>query len=164
MDDEFLVVAGRSNRPTVELNRGREHESIVIVGVFADQIDPARGPVNLCGRPKAGTESVKKLARSFQGAVLLQICFTPSPAICGRQIGLSPPSDLEGKTYYTQCARKKMARPERFELPTFWFVAKRAQKSKCCSWCRIRQERATNLTLELDRSCLVWAGCGIGVK
>ena len=126
MDDEFPVVARRSNRPTVELNRGGEHESIVIVGVFADEIDPARGPVNLCGRPKAGTESVKKLARSFQGAVLLQICFTPSPAICGRQIGLSPPSDLEGKTYYTQCARKKMARPERFELPTFWFVARRS--------------------------------------
>ena len=110
MDDEFPVVAGRSNRPTIELNRGREHESIVIVGVFADQIDPARGPVNLCGRPKAGSESVKKLARSFQGAVLLQICFAPSPAICGRQSG-SPYRQTWKEKHTTQCARKKMARP-----------------------------------------------------
>src|SRR5712691_1358149 len=104
MDDEFPVVARRSNRPTVELNRGREHESIVIVGVFADQIDPPRGPVNLCGRPKAGTESVKKLARSFQGAVLLQICFTPRPAICVRQSG-SPPRQTWKEKYTTRSAR-----------------------------------------------------------
>src|SRR5260370_26106226 len=105
MDDEVPVVAGRRNRSTVEINRRREQESIVVGGVFADQIDPDRGPVNLCGRPEAGSESVKKLARSLQGAVLLQICFAPSPAICGRQSGSPPPSDLEGKTYYTQCAR-----------------------------------------------------------
>src|SRR6266568_1407254 len=106
MDDEFPVVAGRSNRPTVELNRGREHESIVIVGVFADQIDPARGPVNLCGRPKAGTESVKKLARSFQGAVLLQICFTPSPAICRRQSALHRQTSKEKHTTRSARGRK----------------------------------------------------------
>src|SRR5258708_39676020 len=33
MDDEFPVVAGRSNRPTIELNRGRGHWANYPLGV-----------------------------------------------------------------------------------------------------------------------------------
>ena len=40
------------------------------------------------------------------------------------------------------CARGKslenMARPERFELPTFWFVGRSSKTSKCRYWYRLR--------------------------
>ena len=37
----------------------------------------------------------------------------------------------------------EVARPERFELPAFWFVARSAKTSKCRYWYRLRATRAT---------------------
>ena len=45
-----------------------------------------------------------------------------------------------------------MARPERFELPAFWFVGRSAKTSKCCCWYRLRAKRATYFAVELDGS------------
>jgi len=38
----------------------------------------------------------------------------------------------------------EVARPERFELPAFWFVGRPAKTSKCRYWYRLRAKRATN--------------------
>ena len=45
-----------------------------------------------------------------------------------------------------------MARPERFELPTFWFVGRSSKTSKCRYWYRLRAKRATYSALKLDGS------------
>src|SRR5215831_19894974 len=37
----------------------------------------------------------------------------------------------------------EVARPERFELPAFWFVARSAKNHKCRYWYRLRATRAT---------------------
>src|SRR5262252_4463450 len=37
---------------------------------------------------------------------------------------------------------KIVARPERFELPAFWFVGRSAKTSKCRYWYRLRATRA----------------------
>src|SRR6516164_8608041 len=37
----------------------------------------------------------------------------------------------------------EVARPERFELPAFWFVARSSKTSKCRYWYRLRAKRAT---------------------
>ena len=46
----------------------------------------------------------------------------------------------------------EVARPERFELPAFWFVARSAKTSKCRYWYRLRAKGATYSALKLDGS------------
>src|SRR6516164_2321199 len=48
--------------------------------------------------------------------------------------------------------RGELARPERFELPAFWFVARSAKTSKCRYWYRLRATRASLFCPQLDRS------------
>src|SRR6516162_2064262 len=47
---------------------------------------------------------------------------------------------------------EEVARPERFELPAFWFVTRSSKTSKCRYWYRLRAKRATLFCLELDGS------------
>ena len=39
---DFLIVARRCQHPGIKINGTRQHKTIVIVGMFANQIDPAR--------------------------------------------------------------------------------------------------------------------------
>jgi len=57
---------------------------------------------------------------------------------------------MDGKDENTRCSFHcnclilgEVARPERFELPTFWFVGRSAKTSKCRYWYRLRATRAT---------------------
>src|SRR5215469_7363397 len=56
-------------------------------------------------------------------------------------------SEKDGNTrcsFHCNCLiRREVARPERFELPAFWFVARSAKTSKCRYWYRLRATRAT---------------------
>src|SRR5215471_21060947 len=71
-------------------------------------------------------------------------------------------SSLETRTIHGhfafrgKCSRgkllKTMARPERFELPTFWFVDRSSKTSKCRYWCRLQANAPLNLLLKLDGS------------
>ena len=87
MDDQLAVTACSSGHPAIELNRSRQNEAVVVVGVFANQIHAAGRPVNARGCPKAGLESVQNLEGGFQRRLLSQICFAFSPRICGGKPG-----------------------------------------------------------------------------
>jgi hypothetical protein len=52
-----------------------------------------------------------------------------------------------------------MARPERLELPTFWFVGRYAVKnSKCCFWCRLQGNAPFISLLNWTEVGLKWLG------
>src|SRR5438128_7238160 len=82
MDRQLAVSAWSRGRPAIGLDGPGQHEPVVIVGVLADQIHPARGTANACGRPKAGLECVQNLQGCFQRRLLSQICFAFSLRIC----------------------------------------------------------------------------------
>ena len=60
--DDQLAVGARSNRgPTIEFNGGGQNETIVVVGVLADEIHAAGSAVDVGGGPKTGLERINKL-------------------------------------------------------------------------------------------------------
>jgi len=58
--------------------------------------------------------------------------------------------------------KEKVARPERFELPTFWFVDRSSKTSKCRYWYRLRAKRATLFCPYLDGSWTANHSCTFG--
>src|SRR5215467_2120047 len=61
MDSEALVRA-RSNRgPSIEVDRGRKNEAVVVIGMFADQVDTTRSAEQPRSRCKALCEALGKL-------------------------------------------------------------------------------------------------------
>ena len=61
VDDQLAVGARSNGRPAVEFNRGGEHETVVIVGVLADEIHAAGSAVDVRTGPKTSLERVDKL-------------------------------------------------------------------------------------------------------
>ena len=84
MDDQLTVPAWSSGRPAIEVNRGWQHEAVVIVGVLADQIHAAGRAVNARRRAKARLERVEKLQGCLQRRLLSLICSAFTLRICGQ--------------------------------------------------------------------------------
>jgi hypothetical protein len=73
MDNELSVGARRSGYPAVEFSRRGQNETIVVVGVLANEIHAARSPVQSSGRTVARAEIFQNLESFFQRLVLFQI-------------------------------------------------------------------------------------------
>src|SRR6266576_225265 len=85
MDDQLPVTAWSNCCPAIEINRGWQHEAVVIVGMLANQVHAPRRPVNARGRAKAHLEFVQKLQWCFQCTALSQICIAFSLGISGQK-------------------------------------------------------------------------------
>ena len=66
MDDKLPVTAWSNCCPAIEINRGWQHEAVVIIGMLADQVHAAWCAVNARGGAKAHLEFVQKLQGYFQ--------------------------------------------------------------------------------------------------
>ena len=66
MDDQPSIPSRSGSHPTIESDRSGENEAVVVIGVFADEIDAARGTINRGGREKARAELFQKLKRVSQ--------------------------------------------------------------------------------------------------
>src|SRR5882672_1822035 len=47
MQQELAVTAGSNSDPDVELDRGRHHETVVVVGVLANEVDATRSSADI---------------------------------------------------------------------------------------------------------------------
>ena len=83
MDYENSVAARGCGYPAVELNRCGQNETIVVVGMLADEIHAARSAIKSGGRAKAGAEIFQKLESFFQRPILFQIRIVLDRRICG---------------------------------------------------------------------------------
>ena len=73
MDNEISVAARGRSYPAVEFNRRGQNETLVVVGMLADEVHTARSTVQGGGRTEARAEIFQKLKRFFQRSVLFQI-------------------------------------------------------------------------------------------
>ena len=61
MQQELAVTAGSNSDPDVEFDRGRHHETVVVVGVLANEVDATRSSVHARATTVTLAESLLQL-------------------------------------------------------------------------------------------------------
>jgi len=67
VDDEFTVVPRRDSDPDVIVNRGRHYETVVVIGVFSDQVHPTWGAIHSWVRAVACAKLYSQVIFKFAG-------------------------------------------------------------------------------------------------
>lgn len=75
MDDEFSSTARSRSDPAGKINRRRENEAVVVVGMFADEIDSARRAIDVGRRSEARAKLFLKLSRIYQRSYYFRFAF-----------------------------------------------------------------------------------------